>query len=284
MRGITKILAVVDITETRQLALNRARQLSRATGAKLHILSANPNPGVDSMRALEAMAAPLMDEGIEVYLHEDWKGSIADTIIHVRQVEHCHMVIKDARPFKPVKNTFVTPQDWSLLRRGKVPVLLVKTDDPWDHSPILAAINADPNDHHHCDLNKVILDYASELSDCYSAPLHLATAYPTTRLAIQDSGDGVIDRDAYMLSCLNYAKEYQLSENNLYVEPGPTESLIPKLISQTGARLLILGTHARTGISALAIGNTAEHLISDINIDMLVLQPNMIPVEHQVNP
>ena len=285
MRGITKVLAVVDTRKPKQLALNRARQFCRTAGAKLHILSTNPKPGVESMLALEAMAAPLMDEGMEVYLHEDWKGSIADTIIHVRQVERCHMVIKDARPFKPIKNTFVTPQDWSLLRRSRVPVLLVKTDAPWEHSPVLASINADPNDHHHCILNKAILDYASELSDTYSSPLHLATAYPTTRLAIQDSGDGVTDRDAYMLSCLNYARSYHLNEDNLFVEPGPTESLIPKLIKQTGARLLVLGTHARVGISALAIGNTAEHLISEINIDMLVLQPrhHMIPLERQLN-
>ena len=284
MRGITKVLTVVDTRKKNQLALNRARQFCRTTGAILHILSTNPKPGTDSMLALEAMAAPLMNEGMEVYLHEDWKGSIADTIIHVRQVERCHLVIKDARPYKPIKNAFMTPQDWSLLRRSRVPVLLVKSDAPWEHAAILASINADSDDHHHSVLNKAILDYASELSDAYSAQLHLATAYPTTRLPIQDNGDGITDRDAYMLSCINYARDYHLSENNLYVEPGPTETLIPKLIKKTGARLLVLGTHARTGISALAIGNTAEHLIADIDIDMLVLQPkhHMIPLERQL--
>ena len=170
MRGISRILAIVDTRKQKQLSLHRASQLCRLTGASIHILSTNPKPCTESMTALEAMAAPLIDEGVEVYLHEDWKGSIAETIIHVRQAERCHMVVKDARPLKPLKNAFFTPQDWSLLRRSRVPVLLVKSDIPWENAPLLASVNADPNDHHHTVLNNAILDYASELSELFSAP------------------------------------------------------------------------------------------------------------------
>ena len=86
------------------------------------------------------------------------------------------------------------------------------------------------------------------------------------------------------MTCFKYARDYHMSEDNLYIEPGPTETLVPKLIEQSGARLLVLGTHARTGIAAFAIGNTAEQLIANINIDMLVLQPkhHMIPLEREL--
>lgn len=284
MRGITKILAVVDSRKDQQLALNRAAQFSRISGAALHILAPNPNASIESMSRLEMLAAPLMEEGLEVYLHEAWHDSLTDTIIHVRQVERCHLIIKDARPFKAVKNTFRTPNDWSLLRRSRVPVLLVKTDTPWEHAPILAAINADPDDHHHSVMNTAILDYASELAFAYSSEVHLAAAYPTTHLAARHYEDEITDEEAYRHHCTEYAQRYSFDEKNLFVRPGPTETMVPQLIRESDARLLILGTHARTGLSAFAIGNTAEQLINQVNTDILVLQPrhHMIPLEREL--
>lgn len=289
MHGITKILAVIDSRKEQQLALARAAQFSRMSGAALHILAPNPNANSESMGQLNALAAPLKEEGLEVHLHESWHNNLTDTIIHVRQAERCHLIIKEARALKPVKNTFKTPHDWSLLRRSRVPVLLVKTDLDWEQSPILAAINADPDDDHHSAMNTAILDYASELAFAYSTEVHLATAFPTTQLVAafptHPDGEGSItDEKAYQLKCAEYAQRYELGGHQLFVEPGPTETMIPKLIQQTNAHLLILGTHARTGLSAFAIGNTAEQLINQVEIDILVLQPrhHMIPLEREL--
>ena len=285
MRGISKILAVVDSRKKQQLALNRAIQLCKISGAALHILAPNPHASTESMAKLEALAAPLLADGLEVYLHELWHGTLTDTIIHVRQMERCHLIIKDARPFQPVKNTFKTPHDWSLLRQCRVPVLLVKTDVLWERAPILAAINADPDDYQHGIMNRAILEYTREIAFAYSSEVHLATAYPTTHLAARHYEDGISDREAYRRRCIEYAHEYQFNEEKLFVEQGPTETMIQKLIQESGARLLILGSHARTGLSAFAIGNTAEQLLTQIDIDILVLQPrhHMIPLERELS-
>lgn len=39
------------------------------------------------------------------------------------------------------------------------------------------------------------------------------------------------------------------------------------------AELVILGTTGRTGLSAVFIGNTAEHTIDSLNCDLLALKP-----------
>lgn len=284
MRGITKVLAVVDTRKEQQLALERASQICRVTDAVLHILAPNPKADGDSMVRLEALAEPLMAEGQEVYLHETWNGSVIETIIHVRQMERCHLVVKDAKLITALQKAFSTPEDWSLLRRCRVPVLLVQDNSDWTSGKILAAINADPRDHYHSILNQAILQYATDIADEFSSELHLATAYPTTRLAIQDRGDGLTDKDYHKKQCQEYARDFNLNEDCFHIEPGPTETMIPAMLKETGAKLLILGTHARTGISALAIGNTAEHLISEVKTDILVLQPkhHMIPLEREL--
>ncbi|WP_257264853.1 universal stress protein [Endozoicomonas sp. ONNA2] len=284
MRGITKVLAVVDTRKAQQLALERASQICRVTGAALHILAPNPKADSESMVRLEALAEPLMAQGQEVYLHETWHDSVIETIIHVRQMERCHLVVKDAKLITALQKAFSTPEDWSLLRRCRVPVLLVHDNSNWTSGKILAAINADPRDHYHSVLNQAILQYATDIAHVFSSQLHLATAYPTTMLAIQDHGDGLTDKDYYQKHCQEYARTFILNEDYFHIKPGPTETMIPALLTEIDAKLLILGTHARTGISAFAIGNTAEHLISEVKTDILVLQPkhHMIPLEREL--
>ena len=285
MRGITKILAVIDSRKEQHLALDRAAQFCRVSGAALHILAPNPNSSVDSMSKLEMLAAPLMEEGLEVYLYETWHETLTDTILHIRQMERCQLIIKDARPLKPVKNTFKTPNDWSLLRRSRVPVLLVKSTITWEHAPIMTAINADPEDCNHAVMNTAILGYACELGFAFSSEVHLAAAYPSTHLAARSYDDCITDEKVYRNACIEYAQRYKLSEDHLFVEPGPTEMFIPDVMEKTGARLLILGTHARTGLSAFAIGNTAEQLINEVEADILVVQPrhHIQPLERELS-
>ena len=110
MRGITKVLAVVDTRKDKQLALNRASNICRVTGAALHILAPNPRADSDSMVRLEALAAPLIAEGQKVYLHETWSGSLIETIIHIRQMERCDLVVKDAQLITALQKRFPLPK------------------------------------------------------------------------------------------------------------------------------------------------------------------------------
>lgn len=285
MRGITKVLAVVDTRKDKQLALRRASSICRMTGAALHILAPNPRADGASMVRLEALAEPLMTEGQEVYLHETWTGSLIETIIHVRQMERCQLVIKDARLITALQKAFSTPEDWSLLRRCRVPVLLVQHDHDWTQGKIVAAINADPRDHYHSVINEAILQYAKDLAEICNTELHLASAFPTSMMAIQDHGDGKTDKAHYLEHCQEYAREFNLNDQLFHIEPGPTETMIPRILDETEAQLLVLGTHARKGISAIAIGNTAEQLIYRVKTDILVLQPkhHMIPLERELS-
>ena len=284
MHGITKVLAVVDTRKEKQLALNRASSICRMTGAALHILAPNPRADGDSMVRLEALARPLMADGQEVYLHETWSGSLVETIIHIRQMERCHLVIKDAGLITALQKAFSTPEDWSLLRRCRVPVLLVQHDHDWTGGKIVAAINADPRDHYHRVINEAILQYSKDIAEMCNGELHLASAFPTSMMAIQDHGDGKTDKDHYLQHCQEYAREFDLNDQLFHIEPGPTDTMIPRILNETEAQLLVLGTHARTGISAIAIGNTAEQLIYRVKTDILVLQPkhHMIPLEREL--
>lgn len=281
MQGLRSVLAIVDTRKEQSRALKKAYKICKATGAQLHVLAPNPRIDQTPTNRLQEFVDSQIDSDVDIYLHELWKGSVIESIIHVREMERCELVVKAAKLIRRLQAAFSTPEDWSLLRRCKVPILLVQTVEDWRGQPILAAINADPRDHFHSVLNQAILGYASQFAALFETPLHIASAYPTTMLAIQDHGDGQLDKDFYELQCRHYAQNFPIAEDGTHLSPGPTEKLIPRVLDEIGAQLLVLGTHARTGISAIAIGNTAEQLIHRVTTDILVLQPkdHMQPLE-----
>ena len=52
---------------------------------------------------------------------------------------------------------------------------------------------------------------------------------------------------------------------------GELEEVIPGIISQTGAKLIVMGTHGRAGLDHLITGSVAEHVLKISTIPVLVV-------------
>ncbi|WP_422133988.1 universal stress protein [Endozoicomonas sp. ALD040] len=284
MQGIQRILVIVDTRKARHVALNRATQLARAAHCSLHILAPNPKPDATSAEVLSTLSKNVEADGIEVTSQESWRNNLLDTIIHVRQMERSHLVIKDFRQESFMEKPFSTPTDWALLRKSRVPVLLVRHDRPWENEPMLAAIKADPGDADHQQLNKAIMENARVVRDYFDAQLHLASAYPTIMLAVSDKGDGQTNEERYLQNCQHFAKDYGITEDAIHLITAPAEAMIPDLTRELAVSLLIMGTNARSGLSGLTLGNTAEKLASNIDCDLLAVQSrhHMLPLEREL--
>ncbi|WP_062269722.1 universal stress protein [Endozoicomonas arenosclerae] len=284
MQGIQRILVIVDTRKARHVAFNRAIQLAKATRSSLHLLAPNPKPDTASAELLGHLSQEARSQGIDVTSQELWRNNLLETIIHVRQMERSHLVVKDFRQESFLEKPFSTPTDWALLRKSRVPVLLVRHDRPWEKELMLAAINADPDDADHQQLNLAIMENAKSVTGYFDAELHLASAYPTIMLAMQDKGDGMTDKDRYLQNCQHFAKDYGVAESAIHLVPAPAETMIPDLTRELAASLLIMGTNARSGLSALTLGNTAEQLASNIDCDLLAVQSkhHMLPLEREL--
>lgn len=273
MRDTTKVLAIVDTRQNEHLALERACQICEMIGAELHLLAPTPYPNDETNQTLNQLAHDCAEKDLVVNIHQYWHRSVVDSILHIRNQEHCQLVVKSIKPSSALQKHFSTPEDWSLLRRCKVPVLLVQSSSPWNSSAMLAAVNANPRDHYHRVLNRSILEYADMVRELFDSKMHLATAFPTHRMAIQDHGDGITDQACYTRVAHEYANKHAIADENLHIVAGLPDRVIPHVAQEIDATLVILGTHARSGMSAMTIGNTAEQIISKIKTDMLVLHP-----------
>ena len=169
-----------------------------------------------------------------------------------------------------------TPDDWNLLRHAKVPVLLTQPK-PWSPQPtIVAAIDVyDPS---HDDLNARILKTAVQLTHQLDGELHLASIFPS--LSIWQ--DEITSMQSYtelrrdieheiMEELAAFTSREEVNNYKAHAVEGIAPDAIRNLIGLLDADLMVLGTKARTGVTGLLLGNTAEKLLHEASCDILTV-------------
>jgi len=301
MEKYQKILAVIDPTVEDQKALKRAIELAQKTKASITAFLCIYDFSYEMTTMLssderESMRQSLINDRIQ-WVEEVINGiERADLTINTEILWHNRpfepiienvlnngfdIVIKGTHQHDKLKSVIFTPTDWHLLRKCPCPVLLVK-DHLWPiNGNIVAALNVGSDEQEHQSLNNKITEEAINLSKQILANVHLVNSFPGTpvNIAIEIPE---FNASEYNESMLNHHKEamkqhadsFSIAESHTHVKEGLPEDVIEKVSEELDAELVILGTVGRTGISAALIGNTAEHVIDNLNCDVLALKPD----------
>jgi nucleotide-binding universal stress UspA family protein len=279
MQAIRSILVLVTPQHPEALALKRAKLIAGVTGSHLHLLACDPHH--DHSAYLAELAEALGQEGYSVSTEQTWHGNLNDTLISVQQAEGCGLVVKQHRPDNPLKRALLTPDDWKLLRYCPCPVLMVKTERPWQGGNILAAVDVGNADSEHRTLHASIVSHGFDIAALARAELHVISAYPAPMLSAADPTFQLRDtiEARYRSHCRVFQSEYAISDERLHLVEGPADTLIPKIAQELDAVVTVIGTVARTGLSAALIGNTAEVILDSLHSDVLVLKPDDI-IDH----
>ncbi|MEZ9062334.1 MULTISPECIES: universal stress protein UspE [unclassified Vibrio] len=298
-----KILVVADINHDEQPALVRAIQLAKKSTSTSHItfflsiydfsyemtsmLSIDER---DAMRKgvihqreiwMNKVVEPYLDDSIEFNVQVVWHNRPYEAIIaEVYSGEH-DILIKGTRKHDTLESVIFTPTDWHLLRKCPSPVLLVKNDFWPDHAKIFASVHVGSETEAHLELNDTMVDRLLEITGRLDAEPFLVNAYPVTPANITielPEFDPTSYTDAvrghHLTAMKALRQKHGMCEEQTVVEQGLPEDVIPRVASENNAAMVILGTTGRTGLSAVFIGNTAEHVIDKINCDVLALKPS----------
>ena len=122
---------------------------------------------------------------------------------------------------------------------------------------------------------------AYDISERLGAKPYLVNSYPVTPANITielPEFDPTTYTDAvrahHLMSMKALRQKHGMNEEQTVVGQGLPEDVIPEAVQNLNASMVILGTTGRTGLSAVFIGNTAEHVIDKIDCDVLALKPN----------
>jgi len=210
-----------------------------------------------------------------------WHNRPFEAIIE-QVIEHKYdLVVKGTHQHDKFKSVVFTPTDWHILRKCPCPVLLVKEHEWPQQGNILAAVNVGSDEAEHLSLNEAITKQAKNIAQLITANVHLVNSFPGTpvNIAIEipefDASEYNSAMQAHHKEAMNkHANSFDIPLSNTYVEEGLPEAVIEQAALKIDAELVILGTIGRTGISAALIGNTAEHVIDQLDCDVLALKPD----------
>ncbi|CAI8179946.1 MAG: Universal stress protein E [Glaciecola sp. HTCC2999] len=298
MLDINSVLVVIEPNQVQQPALSRGIDLVNRTGAKLMVLLSVYHPSYDlttmlSTHEREEFRAEYIADQYQALsnlmsnysLPEqtitaiNWHKRVYDSIVETAKDESADIIIKSTKHDAVVTSLVFTPLDWHLMRKSPIPVLLVKNNDWPTYDDILTAVNTGDEDLTHTDLNDKLTSTAEDFAKLFSSNLHLVNAYPRISFPITSpsyvfNSLNVAIKNHHKQAMNRFGLRHRIDNNNLYVKEGLPEKVIPNVASNIDADLLIIGSGSKSSLTGFTLGNTAEHLMNNIECDVLTIKPD----------
>lgn len=297
-----KILVVANPYSEEQPALARAVDIAKREPISkitlfvtIYDFSYEMTPMLDSderhaMRAgmlkqkrkwLHKICQPYLDDGFSIEIEAKWYNRPFEAILKYAQANHYELIIKATHKHDKLEAMIFTPTDWHLIRKSASPLLLVK-DKPFpEKANIIAAVDLLSENEGNEAFNEKIVREAQKVARLLDGNVYVANAYPSTPASIAvelpefDPIEYTKAIKAHHLSEMRTLKDKcGLSDEQTIIEEGLAEKVIPRLAEKLDAKLVVMGTQGRTGISAAFIGNTAESIIDRLECDLLALKPD----------
>lgn len=307
MKSFRRILYVADLSAPQEVAIARAVSLAENNQAQLtvaavvNVATVLPESLRDidlqselvntCRRELEQLVAPFHEKGIQI---EVFIGRLFIEVIRTVLRDHYDLVIKSAENPDFLGRIFGS-NDMHLLRKCPCPLWLIRANDKSNYTSILAAVDFKLDDTAALEnelLNQQILELSSSLALSEFAVLHFVHIWeaPAEMMVRNWSKNPDEAGMAYVLEeRLRHERAFNTFHDHLqahigkdnysYLTPqfhlqrGSADVKVPDMAKQLHADLVVMGSVARSGLSGLLIGNTAEAILEQLQCDVLTLKP-----------
>ncbi len=308
MRSVRRILVAVKepVSRATPPAVHKGLQLARALGARLELFHALTAPifaetfiyGDRSfsdvthdmqqlaLKGLEAMAARLRGHGrqrrLKISIAAEWDSPAYEAIIRRAHASNADLIVAERHAGRHFAPALLHLNDWELLRRSPVPVLLVKSAARYQHPAVLAAVDPGHAAGKTGRLDAAILALGSAVTAALGGRLYALHAYlpvqggrrPTDALDAETAAriNARIAADAQarferVLSGVRIPR----SRRRLLDLP-PTEAIGGEA-QRIRSAIVVMGAVSRSGVRRWVIGNTAESLLDRLSCDLLIVKP-----------
>jgi len=292
MFELNQILVVIEAGAEKQPALERARQLAKYADAELELFIADYSTyledgyyfdpvrarelrrehGEKNLAALEELAAPLRENGLEVSCATAWGNPPYEEVI--RRVEELKpdLVIKSTRHHERLARLMLANEDWELIRYCPAPLLLAKDQD-WNLQPkFVAAVDPEHSHDKPASLDHKLIRVAGALAGVSDGSVHLyhSTHLPPLSGMYPIESDYRVDSDKIK----DLGAQHNVSGDHCYVSDADIVHSLPELTTLLQASAVVMGAVSRSRLDRMLIGNTAEKVLDKLECDVLVVKPD----------
>lgn len=307
MTAIRRILVAVKNPGARRLAgVRKGARLAAAFGAELVLFHAITEPirvgGIDGdlsplydnprdleqsareveLARLERAAWRLRRTGLRVSVTVEWDYPAYEAVVREACRIGAGLIVAERHPGRHLAAGLLHLNDWELLRRAPMPVLLVKQARAYRQPAVLAAVDPDRTFAKPARLNQQILRLGQAVAGALGGTLHAGYAYtplPVTALA----GGALSDDDVLRVETrTQHAARVRLQRTVDGLDVPRTRQhilgrhpvdAIAELATRTRSAIVVMGALSRSGFRRLLIGNTAERVLDRLNCDVLIVKP-----------
>lgn len=246
MTAIRSLLAATDFSDDAWLALQRAAQLARASGASLEVMHvADARDEGDARIRLDEAAAGL---GVPAATRLE-TGSVPEAILEAA-LGH-DLLVLGARGGSRIREALLGSTAERLLVRSTLPILVVRgtTQDPY-RRVVVPCEFAPPAKRALVLASAVAPDAALTLLHCVEAPGEEDRVHDwLRRLGSENAPGRAIDTR---------------------VEQGPAAAAVLALAGSEGADLIVAGKQGRSRVGELFLGSVTRRILAGARCDVLV--------------
>ncbi len=244
---------------------------------------------------LEYNAKRLRARGVRVRTSVRWDSPTYEGIVRQVLRHKPKLLIVQSTRRGRAGRLLLTHTDYKLIESCPCPLLLIKTQRPYAHPCLIAAVDPEHGHDKPAALDEEILSYASMMSDALSGKVlvfHARTAWedvlrahPELRLVPE-----VLNEDAYAAYCsgidnqvMELVRRHAIPKNRVRTREGPAAELIPLWAKQESAAIVVMGAVSRSRLRRILIGHTAERVLDALDCDVLIVKPSRFhtPVSRQ---
>jgi nucleotide-binding universal stress UspA family protein len=276
------ILCATDFSPRAELAIDRAAALARQFGAQLQLLHVvdddQPHSIVDMeiARAREMLNARATDLGGASRVEGAVKsGAAFQVIVSTARESNADLVVMGAHRKRVLKDVLVGTTIERVMRTGNHPVLMANSAADDRYESVLLALDAS-------EASAIAVDGAKSLRLLEDTQVSVVTAFePLYKGTFAWAGvqEGTITE--YSETWARATKEaigkllrqagLRDAAMQILTEEGPPFLVVGQVAARLNPDLLVIGTHGRSGIKRALLGSVAEHLIKQVECDVLVV-------------
>jgi universal stress protein E len=199
---------------------------------------------------------PLDEVGAKYKIEVSWCSEWRKAIVESAKRFHAEAIFLPVKEKSSRLRLIFTEEKWGVLKTAHCPVLLVRPDAKEKRETVLVAINGQAERQVQKELNEILLSRGHWMQGAYGADFHVVNAYLNS-LHYPDRGKLV--------------KETGLPSEKIHVAQGYTDEVVADVAEKIKADIVVIGTLGQNGMIGGRRGNTAERVISALNVDVMVV-------------
>lgn len=236
----------------------------------------------EAQRSLDSLAVPLRDKGLDVTTRVLTGKTSVEIIREVMREKH-DLVMAVAKGKSSKRKGFFGYTALHLLRDCPSAVWLVTNDSAVKINHVLGCVDISSDHSVDAELNDKVCELTASISEFHNARCSVFHAWEmqdeallSTRLKEEQVAGFVRDhRQATRKRFDDFLRRHEDDvdlENAHLVKGGPAEA-IENFARENSVDLIVMGTVARSGLTGMLLGNTAEKIIDRIECSILALKP-----------